>query len=627
MVAACAWFEAPAHAFEAGEVAGHPLTIDITETAVVNYNFDNRNTRAHSVQSRVDDDWGEWRNRLTTQASWWRLVGNLRLDSSVFFHTPNPNELADEELSDVPNVTPEERRARVDAYGRELSTRYLNAVYPSKLFVSYVVPGFEATVGDVYAQFGRGLVLSVRKIDELAVDTTIRGGKLSYRRPVGSGARVGMTLVGGYTNPVRIDEATGRVLQAPSQWLFPAMPQPTETPYVSDPQATFVPDRIVGASLEGGSSSKVTVGTHAVLLDRAPPCALLSSGSVCTPFDPGSGNRAAAQVRNLSQSISLPDIAGHGSVYVEAAVQQQRAEVVEPGDYDPDFFTPPDRRNDQQGYALYASVAANAEPVTVTLEGKNYRRFFPLEANTDPRRAGEFELLQYSAPPTTLPIYVDSEFGFFNTCVTGGRGRVDVRINDQWLVYGWLGRYASWAERGEADCEISRERRNDVWDGAVGVESFFEAKKSHVFAWAGVRDDQIAEVVDRGAYPTDVFYREGYVRYDVVKRLVRRFSLQVTGTARRRYFPLETLDAWWEGENYTALQWSPHLTAAFGYEYTTQEAVPPNYFNGSVTWRFDSDTSVRLFVGQQRGAQRCISGVCRQFPPFEGAKAEAVVRF
>ena len=126
---------------------------------------------------------------------------------------------------------------------------------------------------------------------------------------------------------------------------------------------------------------------------------------------------------------------------------------------------------------------------------------------------------------------------------------------------------------------------------------------------------------------SDVYYREGYVRYDLLKHLTRRYYLQVQGMARRRHNVAETPIPWWEGETYTGLQWNPHLTVAFGYEYMTQEGFPSHYFNGSVHYRMDSDKSLRVFVGQQRGALRCMSGVCRQFAPFEGAKVEAVVRF
>ena len=46
--------------------------------------------------------------------------------------------------------------------GRELHSRYSHVIYPAKLWLSYSEPGIEATVGDFYAQLGRGLVFSVR---------------------------------------------------------------------------------------------------------------------------------------------------------------------------------------------------------------------------------------------------------------------------------------------------------------------------------------------------------------------------------------------------------------------------------------------------------------------------------
>ena len=156
--------------------------------------------------------------------------------------------------------------------------------------------------------------------------------------------------------------------------------------------------------------------------------------------------------------------------------------------------------------------------------------------------------------------------------------------------------------------------------------------------------------------PTHSFYREGYVRYDLVKQLSQRFALQMQGFHRFRYEPQLLLNSWVEGENYTALQWSPHLSLVFGYEYKAQTGCRPTYhdatgehpgsdlchfFNGGLTYRAnvgDEDSSsqrvlgsifntVSVFLGQRRGATRCVSGVCRQFPPFEGAKLEITSRF
>ncbi len=626
-----------AQALDGGVVRGHQLTVDVTETAVVSYNFDNRNTRLAEPKTRVDDHWGEWRNRLTVQASWWRLVLGMRIDSSQFFHTPNPNTLAREDVANRlvnpndpdPPSDAQYIAGRTQEYGAELSNRYLNSIYPSKLYLSYMAPGLEATAGDVYAQFGRGLVLSVRKVDELAVDTTIRGAKVIYKPPMPKGTKASITAVAGFMNPLRIDEMSGRVLQAPQQWYFWGMPEPVNTHYVPNAIAGFVPDRALGLSAEGGVDA-ATVGVHGVMIDRPLPCFLRDAPSACTPFSGNTGIQSAEHVRNASVSLNLPDLAKHGSFYFEAAVQQQRHENPSADRYDPNVYTPRTSADDVNGHALYAAGTANAGPFSLTVEGKHYRKFFPLRANIQTAgqgSVGEFSLLQYSAPPTTLPIYVDSETNNFNACVTGGRGRLDARVTSDLMVYGWVGRYATWGEHADTECEIKDSRRNNVWDAAVGVEGLYDKKSSHVYAWLGARDDQLAVVEDVEANPTSTYYRETYVRYDLVKMLVKTWSLQMTGVARRRYYPSVTPDAYWEGEHYTALQWSPKLTVAFGYEYKTIDGAMTNYYNGSVKWRFNSDTSVRAFVGQQRGALRCIAGVCRQFPPFEGAKVEAVVRF
>ena len=44
-------------------------------------------------------------------------------------------------------------------------------------------------------------------------------------------------------------------------------------------------------------------------------------------------------------------------------------------------------------------------------------------------------------------------------------------------------------------------------------------------------------------------------------------------------------------------------------------------------YKITKDSNIKLFVGQQRGGLKCISGVCRVFPPFEGARLELTLRF
>jgi hypothetical protein len=77
----------------------------------------------------------------------------------------------------------------------------------------------------------------------------------------------------------------------------------------------------------------------------------------------------------------------------------------------------------------------------------------------------------------------------------------------------------------------------------------------------------------------------------------------------------------------TSLQWSARLSLGLGLEYDQNPAFPDTYVNGQVRYNLDSSSNLSLFVGQRQGGLRCVSGVCRIFPPFEGARLDATLRF
>jgi hypothetical protein len=72
----------------------------------------------------------------------------------------------------------------------------------------------------------------------------------------------------------------------------------------------------------------------------------------------------------------------------------------------------------------------------------------------------------------------------------------------------------------------------------------------------------------------------------------------------------------------------PWVAVTGCYEYTTEPTQPKrDYFSGTAEWYVTPSSSVRLFVGSARGGLKCVSGVCRTFPPFEGVKLTATLRF
>jgi hypothetical protein len=131
----------------------------------------------------------------------------------------------------------------------------------------------------------------------------------------------------------------------------------------------------------------------------------------------------------------------------------------------------------------------------------------------------------------------------------------------------------------------------------------------------------------RGAL-TNVFYREVYVRYDIIQWLGGPFALKFQGWHRRRH---QTLggppEPWLELQHLTAIEWAPKLTVGLGLEYTGNPAFPPTYVNGVISYALSPSSNISVFLGQRRGGLRCVSGVCRIFPPFEGVRIDATFRF
>ncbi len=671
-----------------GEVAGRPLVVDVTNTSILNYHFDNRNTADNKVNTVLDDNYGEWLDRLNIQASYWKLRIGVRIDAATFFAKPDAERIRRLATDAQPGTTAGDLDKRLGYENQmyaDLHTRFLRAYYPSKLFIGFTQPGLDVTVGDFYAQLGRGLVFSARKIDELAVDTTVRGLKVAADHDFG-GFRLAGTFFVGQMNPLRIDETSGRRLHGDGSPLFFGFPKAGDLTTFNYDKATgksfpvttlgtpsYLEDTVLGAHIEGGTKRFVIGGNTSVLARTSHTVDYLrcingenvgdtDKQDCAHQFPEIVSNNDPAKSHNTivtySGSLSIPSIAKHGDLYVEVAGQTLRDGRLLALDGAPGSKVP-----DVSGHAVYASASINAGPVAVSLEGKHYRDFFPLSSNIDTINksfgAPEYSLINYNQSPTVEPIYTEP-IGSPNVCIDGGRGRVDYRFNRGTSVYVWLGRYTSWTEKSGRNetCTIDDSNKSNTWDTAVGLDLAPEQGRSHARAWVGARTTDVPVPIDYVglAEPTHSFYREGYIRYDLVKRLSERFSLQMQGFHRYRYEPQLLLNSWVEGENYTALQWSPHLSAVFGYEYKAQTGCRPTYhkggvehagsdlchfFNGGLTYRAnigDEGSSsqrvlghifdtVSVFVGQRRGATRCVSGVCRQFPPFEGAKLEITSRF
>jgi hypothetical protein len=604
-----------ATASSAGAAESAPAPeLQLTDSVTFLLNVDNRNSRPGSVQSTADDDWSLLYNRTEARLVAAETSLQLRVDSAWFPSHPSAHHIASElvslrppDSSGIAETDASFARRKQQEAEAELSSRYISWLYPAKYSLTYSGESLDVTVGDSHAQFGRGLVLSLRRSDELGSDTTLRGVRLTQRWRLGPSHRLQLTALGGSLNPLRLDLASGRSLtvspSVTSGWLGlteAGMPRAVPTTQ-SRAAATYAPDRLLGAQLLA-SLPQARLGTQGVLLLRQES---LSAG------DP----RLSGDRLNLSQSIEVPHLGPALDAYLEAAVQRHAT---------------PFATQRQLGQAFYASMGYRPGPLSLMLEAKHYRSFEVLAANTDQSRAFEFAPLQYSQPPSTLPSWADYEFGEFNSCTTGARLVTRAALGRGQSLLAALGRYASWAESvSNPDCRKGDARRNDAWDASVGWDGDWDRHLSRADLTLGGRLDDAARPLPSAAgTTTSHFYREAWLRGHAVQRLSRALALQLQTIHRWRQEALLGNGApWWEGEQLAGLEYLGRLTTAFGFEYDTSPQTPPTYLNAQVHWKAAEQASLALFVGQRRGALRCVAGVCRQYPPFEGVRLDGTMRF
>lgn len=603
---------ASAYAIDVGTVRGDPVVVDVTNTTIAAQRF-----QAREGERESDQGYGFFINKLNVLGKWGRFTVGLRVDGSLYWLRPEDRDLP-----------ANEKRAVIS----DGASRFRDVVFPSKVWVTYQAPGLEVTAGDSYVQFGRGLVLSMRRIDELGVDNSIFGAKVALQKDP-----VAVTLVAGLANPSRFDEATGRSILLPKPVAFDAQ----------SPQPLFGSDRIVGAEVQGGRGGPVVLSTRAMRLTRCAPYRYAGDrkvvdGALDAPFGTCEPEASATWLASLpsglaptlsvsevvqaGQGIEVPNLFGHGSFYLEGAIQRR---------------FPDDRvEANREGNAIYSGLTVNAGALTNTLEFKSYRNFYPVSAGINASRAISFSGVSYNNPPTTEPITQDSMYGFFNACVTGGRLRSDYRINKPFLLYGAYGHYRTQSEVTGGTCDrMGRSRADDkaastnnVNDGRIGFEWRFDQDLSWFFASAGVRYD----IRDND----ETYYREQGLDYVINKNITGPYNIELYGRHRVRFHEGDnqrdwdanpntpvTSDSWREGEHYTSFKIAPKWIFAQGIEYTTLLGLPTMYFNGSVLYRFSSANNVKIFAGQQRGGLKCVNGVCKVFPPFEGVRAELTMRF
>lgn len=563
---------APANAYEF-KLAGQDVTLNITNTLVYTYHFDNDKDPAvdlddkyHQVQNILD---------LSLAVHEFRIGG--RVDLNVFGNT-----FFDQECQGAPASNPDTCR-RHDHY-------YANSLVPERIYLIWARPDFDMTLGDFYVSFGKGLALNITKLDSLGQDTTLRGGKFVLHK-----GDAGITLVAGELNPLNVDEARGvhGIVADPE-----AVVQLTPAPWASEP--------LLGARLEYRFFDSVLAGVHGVWVISDNPAlnAALKQGEG-TDYEAIWG--ASLQVDELFD----------GLLSFSAEVDLQR--TVQLGDVirGPGHILPfGAEENGLKGLAAYTSVNLNVGNLVVQGEFKYYNDFI-LRA---PQATDEPYILLYHQPPTLERI--NSEVTD-NANASGFRLRADYNFGEvgplELLVFGSYGYFRTWGNGA----------LHEVHDPYAGVELTWMGGDGHLNLVGGAR-------LEKNRKDGELYRREIHLELDLEQTLWGNHGFKVHAFYQNRQkvstgLLTTGLDQWHELDSSIEYKWSPHLSVGMTIEVGGDPGIEPDghslYFGGALRYFITGSSSIAVRVGENRPGLKCLSGQCRVHPAFAGVQVMGVGRF
>jgi hypothetical protein len=163
-------------------------SVRLMNTLVLEYRGDNGN------DIETDDDYGVGLNKLYLDGETGDTSLSLQVDAVYF--------------SDRPDLLP--------GVGTQDSS-YSNDARLERITLRHSLGDTNLLLGDTHMQLGRGIALSLRKVDELGLDQAVRGGSVGWE-----GELATARAFAGWTNIANLDGVTQKHLEDPNDLLLGA---------------------------------------------------------------------------------------------------------------------------------------------------------------------------------------------------------------------------------------------------------------------------------------------------------------------------------------------------------------------------------------------------------------------
>ncbi len=473
-----------------------------------------------------------------------------------------------------------------------------------KVWLKYRGKNVQFEIGDYYAAFGRGVILSMVKKPEIDQDSSLLGGRFDIQTK-----RFDFTALAGMTNPQEV-----------SMELRNTSINRTPFSVIAGGQMKFRP-------VDGWE-----IGVHGAGYDLEVE---EKKGAV----------GGYLEANNLA--------AGYLDLFIEGnALMSRQVQYGDGGEVLGSTLDP--------GWAFYGAATGYFGAVTLTLEGKSYRNARILQ------RAGPVVPLQYNLPPT-LEHEASVTEAINNTIqsqdVHGWKLQADI-----WLLPTDTTLFASFANSFDGQRHPGfNEERQIMIHPQVGIDQpihLAEGKSLHLAGDVGYRHDfpwQFDEGHDEHV-PDQFLSNFGVLHFRAdIGLTIGKHAFEIVSTYRRQHWTLEeevcfeslgdagycdSDDGWVSVENAVSYTFMGKYTAALHVDFTddplvqnaTTNGAPGNlhydqgfkssaYIGGEVILKPISNLEIAIFGGSQKAGIVCTGGACRTVPAFTGVKSKVTVNF
>ncbi len=474
--------------------------------------------------------------------------------------------------------------------------------------------------GDYNVNMGRGLGLSVRKIDEIGVDATIKGGRFDLRT-----TPVRAIAIAGFANRQNSDFATRQLIADPG---FPAQsytfaPRTDERACdvtssldedVGNRFWTVCSDLVAGGRIEATLPGKIDVGANYVYLDFGDE---ITAGVI------------DEYLHQVGGDVGRSRIGGVWDTFVGASGILRNPNL-RGTEFDSQRY---------DGWGVYSSNTFFAGTTTVLVEAKHYRDYLMALTQTS--------LMQYTENPT---LEREDQQVPGNLNATGGRVRVDHTWRESGVtLFGNTLEYV-YTENLDQD-QFDRDEGRLATHNYGGVIWRRPGADFVLQASGGYRHERWLDAPPgapgplRRRFPHGEVYvsipvgRTGTLTHALNFRAEGRWETFVTSAQREDFF-----------RGLLVLGWSlsPWVSMSFLQGLDTELPVPegepsltretcrtgpgstcrPHLWPGvQVQVNFFDASFIRIFAGRQVGGRVCVNGSCRTLPDFEGIRSELVFSF